>query len=177
MKLSMMVGTALMLASGSADAAITVTDYAFTNSFAVGLYPTLSGTFSLSHDSDSGAYALTALHYEIEGFTHDLSNSSLWSYSDGDHDFVVLYGNLNDRTSLYHTHDFDFVFAVGGSDDQVSSVYSTPTSYVIPTNTAILTQVSAPPIPEPASWAMMTAGVVLAGAMLRQRRRTVHFAF
>jgi hypothetical protein len=69
------------------------------------------------------------------------------------------------------------VFAVGGSDDQVSSVYSMPTSYVIPTNTAIMTQVSAPPIPEPASWAMMTAGVVLAGAMLRQRRRTVHFAF
>ncbi|MGJ0239551.1 hypothetical protein ACQEPB_13690 [Novosphingobium fluoreni] len=60
MKFAMLLGAALMIAPGTTQAAVTVTDYAFTNEFVLGAYPTLSGTFSISHDSDSGVYALTA---------------------------------------------------------------------------------------------------------------------
>ncbi len=175
-KFGFMLGAALMLAPATAQAAVTVTDYEFTNSFERGIYPTLSGTFSLSHDSDSGVYALTALHYEIEGFTHDVSNSSIWYFFDGEYDRVVIYGNVNDRTVSAHTIDFDFAFAVGAGTDQVSTIYSTPTAFVIPAGYTILEEVSAPPIPEPASWAMMIAGLGLAGGLLRRRRMELRFA-
>lgn len=178
MKSGIFLGAALMLAPATAQAAVTVTDYQFTNNFAIGLYPTLSGTFSLSHDSDTGVYALTALHYEIEGFVHDASNSSLWSFSDQDGDFVVLYGNVNDRQVSYHTKDFDFAFRVGGNVS--SSVYSTDTSYVIPAGFSVVETVgapNAPAVPESATWAMMIAGFGMAGALLRQRRLKPSLAF
>jgi hypothetical protein len=177
MKFGMMFGAALVLAPVSAEAAITVTDYAFTSSFERGIYPTLSGTFSLSHDSDSGVYALTALHYEIEGFTHDLSNSSIWYFLDGAFDRVAIYGNVNDRVVSHHTTDFDFIFAVGGGSNQVSTVYSTPTAFVIPAGSTILNQVSVPPVPEPSSWMTMIAGFALAGSVLRHRKANVRYAF
>ncbi|MCW2393768.1 MULTISPECIES: PEPxxWA-CTERM sorting domain-containing protein [unclassified Sphingobium] len=171
-KFAMLLGAALMIVPGTAQAAVTVTDYAFTNEFVLGAYPTLSGTFSISHDSDSGVYALTALHYVIEGFTHDLSNSSLWSYvdpDDGDH--VVIYGNKNGQSVVYHTTDFDFMFGV--TSGAVSTVYSTPTSYVIPAGNTVLTRVEAPPVPEPATWAMMIAGFGIVGAFQRSQKRAI----
>ena len=175
-KFGFMLGAALMLAPATAQAAVTVTDYQFTSHFERGIYPTLSGTFSLSHDSDTGVYGLTALHYEIEGFTHDVSNSSIWSFFDGEYDRVVIYGNVNDRMVSAHTIDFDFVFAVGGGSDQVSTVYSTPNAFVIPAGYTVLDELSAPPVPEPASWAMMIAGLGLAGGLLRKRKMELRFA-
>jgi len=175
-KFGTLMGAALMLTPLSAEAAVTVTDYAFTSTFVLGKYPTLSGTFSLSHDSVTGAYGLTALNYVIEGFTHDLSNSSLWSFFDGTYDRVVLYGTLNDRVVSHHTNDFDFVFAVGGGSTRVSTVYSTPTAFVIPAGSTVLETVAAPAVPEPASWAMMIAGFGFAGGLLRRRKGEPRFA-
>lgn len=169
-KFGVLIGAALMIAPATAHAAVTVTDYAFTNEFVLGVYPTLSGTFSISHDSESGAYALTALHYVIEGYTHDLSNSSLWSYvdpDDGDH--VVIYGNKNDRSVVYNTNDFDFMFGV--TSGAVSTVYSTPTAYVIPAGKTVLSIVGAPAVPEPATWAMMIAGFGIVGGFQRSQKR------
>lgn len=175
-KLGLVFGAALMFAPVSAEAAVTVTDYAFTNTFATGIYPTLSGTFSLSHDSISGVYGLTALNYVIDGFTHDVSNSSVWSFFDDEYDVVTIYGNINGRNNSRNTNDFDFRFAVGGGTDRISTVYSTTKSGVIPAGSVILNTVSAPTVPEPATWMMMITGFAGAGSVLRRRKTKLRFA-
>jgi hypothetical protein len=150
------VAALALLSATPAGAAIVTTNYAVSG--------TGTGTFTLDFNDATLVYSLTALDLTIGSASYDASTAGIQP------DGFLLGGNLNGINTVFaNTDDFYFFFNPTSASQDVSVTYALVGSGIT-FGTSTITQVAAPSVPEPATWAMMLLGFGAAGLAFRRRR-------
>jgi hypothetical protein len=100
--------------------------------------------------------------YASSGFSSYLTD--FLSAADYHSPFSVPVLSGDSYGNSFHINDFDYVRNVG------SSIFLNLAPEMVSVAVTRVEEPGAPPVPEPASWAMMIGGFALAGGVLRQQR-------
>lgn len=183
-----------MFIAGAAQATINYTAYDFSSTFTLAVFgtpdipfKTLTGSMTVSYDDATDTYGLAAFSMDIGAYHFDMSNTAM-IYTDpvspliGGTQSGVNYmgqsGSEDDRPDFLFYLDYDsgnvtgidgFSYEVPGVFDYFAAAPGT-VSDGTPTD-------APPPVPEPASWALMLCGFGAIGAAMRSAKRvTTSFA-
>jgi hypothetical protein len=103
--------------------------------------------------------------YASSGFSSYLTD--FLSAADYNSPFSVPVLSGDSYGNSFHINDFDYVRNVG------SSIYLNLAPEMVSVAVTRVEEPGTPPVPEPASWAMMIGGFALAGSVLRRQRVSV----
>ncbi|MFW2829708.1 PEPxxWA-CTERM sorting domain-containing protein [Sphingomonas sp. ID0503] len=170
--LALLTATTLVVPA-AAQAAVTVTTYAVSGTFASGPYTTLSGTFATSYDDVTRAFTLTAADFKVGNTSFTGVNTAFTTQSNGAPNFFGSSPKVATLTA--NTDGFWInVYAQSGVLKKTANMqfgYSTVDIAVPKYTTNWTITPAAPAVPEPASWAMMIAGFGLTGTAMRRPAR------
>lgn len=161
-----LIAPALLLGTAPANAAEIITDYEFEASTG-GTILSHAGSFSLSFNTVTKLYTLTAIKFAVGSTAFTLDNAAAENFGTG---WAIFGKNNNSFVEVgvndFYLDQFDgeyfFAYTAAGFEDRAFAFSSTDTLSVKEVGSAV---------PEPGTWAMLILGFLGIGASMRAARQ------